>query len=302
MVKLNKLLLISGSRFRFTLLISTLCLILTSFIVFDARSSKAFVSLVTRLAKPVTSSTVQTRIVYHPAVSALKVIQESSLGGDLQLELQNTSDKPIAAFVITAYDRSTKQEGTTHRLDYAFADDEARGSIAPGQKVNFQGSFGGDVNDNEFILRAVVFADGSFKGDFSAVQQVFDYRRGQRAPFVVYTQELARTITRLNNRVANRMALRSPTADFIRTTIKPELDRIRAAVRNLPPMTEAGQNETTIYKSAMQFGQAHLKRELEELDEAEATQDLPTLWGRIKFSEERWRKFCARMQVGGEQR
>jgi hypothetical protein len=245
-----------------------------------------------RTASPYTS---QTGVAPRSAVPDLKITQVTVLGNELQLELENVSDKPIAAYAITAYDRATKREGTTHRADYAFADNEATGSIAPGQKVNFQGSFSG-VETNEIVLRAVVYADGSFKGDPRAAEQVFDNRRGQSAPFVAYQQELARAITRVQDRVGNQMT--HPSPDFIRTVVKPELDRVRLVARSF----SASRNETSVYKGAVQAGLAMLNRELDELEQAEATQNLPALWGKILHGEERWRKFCARMQVGGEQR
>ena len=261
----------------------------------------AFAFLIMRGEERVTSSTVQTKILFHPSISELKVIQESRIESDLQLELHNTSEREITAFVITAYDRLTKQEGTTHRMDYAFSDNEAEDSIVPGQKVVFQGSFSSDLKDNEFVLRAVVFTDGTFKGDPQAVQQIFDYRRGQRAPFLAYTKELESAITRLDKQVASRVRSPRPAVDFFHATMKPELNRVRAAIRiNSKLLGDNSKNESNIYKSALQFGETHLLKELEELDAAEATNDLPALWGKVKYSEERWRKFCARMQAGGD--
>ena len=144
------------------------------------------------------------------AVSKLEIIETKMLSPNvIQVFMRNGYSKDITAVVASIGDHKVT------RRDYIYAETEQHQKLPPGATDDFL--YGVDSIDEEnIVIKAVLFSDMTTEGDFREIKKVLDKRLGfkiQLARFNAYLENL--------NKVND-------------TLVETELQKVRQFAENLP--------------------------------------------------------------------
>ncbi len=159
-------------------------------------------------------------------VTKLEIIQTAMLGPNvLQVIMKNGYAKDITAVVTYIGDHKTS------RTDYIYAELEHRQKLSPGATDEF--SYGITSSEDEnIVIKAVLFSDMTREGDFRAIRSVLDRRLGAKIQ-----------LARFNSHLENLSQVDS-------NRIQTEFQNVRQFAENLPIKTDSNSPMST----ALEFG------------------------------------------------
>ena len=165
-------------------------------------------------------------------VSKLEIIQTAMLGPNvLQVIMKNGYSKDITAVVAAIGDHKTT------RTDYIFAEMGQYQKLSPGATDEFLYGIASSEEEN-IVIRAVLFSDMTREGDFRDIRKVLDKRLGVRIQ-----------LTRFNSHLENL----SKVDD---TRIQTEFQNVRQFAENLPIKTDSNSPMSTALEFGLNEGKA----------------------------------------------
>jgi hypothetical protein len=185
----------------------------------------------------------------NSAVSQLEIIQMKMLGPNvLQVTMRNGCSKDITAVVASI--------GPTKvtRTDYIFAELEQDQKLSPGATDKFLYTIDSSEQEN-IVIKAVLFSDMTWKGDYKEVKDVLDKRYGVKIQLARFNSHLKE----LNKRLEKRSRV-----DY--TQVQTELQEVRQFAENLPIKMDSGFPMSPDLEFGLRHGRAFILKYLSEMN------------------------------------
>lgn len=175
-------------------------------------------------------------------VPKLEVIQTKMLGPHvLEVIMKNNYSKDITAVVAAIGDYKVTRTG------FMYAEAERDQKLSPGATYDFSYTVDSSEEEN-IVIKAVVFSDSTFEGDFKEVKEVMVRRRGVKI-------QVARLNSYLENfnKVAklNKVEMLNGM-DYAR--VQTEFQRVRQFAENLPIKPDGDIAMSRGLESGLRFG------------------------------------------------
>jgi hypothetical protein len=172
--------------------------------------------------------------------------------------LKNISSKGINGFYITEGPQG-KGDSSFSQVEYLYSD--VKDEISPGEIFDHHASTDGLTQEDGLIVQAVFFKDGSAEGAVKFIQEVQDYRQGQKA-------QLERGIKLIDELLSS--LIRQPF----------DLNNVKQKVSAFP-LKEPSKTEN--FNWGLSTGSARLDLDFKEIDEKARSGSLEVSEGLMKL-------------------
>jgi hypothetical protein len=173
--------------------------------------------------------------------SKLEILQTKMLGPNvLQVIMKNGYPKDITAVVTFIGDEKVT------RTDYIYAELEKDQKLSPGATDEFLYSIDSKEEEN-IVIKAVLFSDMTVDGDMKAVKRVLDKRQAMKIQFARFNPHLEKL-----NKV-------DPTQ------LQAEFQKVRQIAENLPVKMDDGSTMSQAFEHGLRHGKAFILKYLAEM-------------------------------------
>jgi hypothetical protein len=183
-------------------------------------------------------------------VSKLEIVQSKMIGPNtLQVIMRNGYQKDITAVVASLGDEKTI------RRDYIYAELERDQKLSPGAADEFLYSIDSSEEEN-IVIRCVLFSDMSREGDYKAAKSVLDKRQGVKIQLARFNAHLEQLNAHLQE--PNKL-------DYAR--LQTESHNVRVFAENLPIKTDDDAPMSEALEFGLKHGRALILRYLAEMND-----------------------------------